>query len=224
MYIHLYYRLQFATEATADQVPVPTPSQCEYANTGEGSRLWNPAALFSLQVFHLHQPPHHPSQGSNPCRRLQISPCARLWGVITPVAASGAKPPMKLWSRAPAPAGGVFMPRLLRPPVPVAVGCPQGHRPLSHHPGTGCPIPHVGVQNPMMPSKTGTSAPGPALPLLRCGMWAITSTIQLLQKKGAYSLPQSPLMETPLLLHPSASAHFFHRLERDFSGGRQSLT
>lgn len=71
-----------------------------------------------------------------------------------------------------------------------------------HNPSGLCPVPTDVVLS---------RDPGPALTLLWGGMWAVTSTIQLLQKKEAHSFPQSPLMEPPPLLHPLASAHFFHR-------------
>lgn len=96
-------------------------------------------------------------------------------------------------------------------PVPIAAGCLQGLQSISRSWLT----PTHGAQPISFMSSTHwcplkhRSCPFPNLAV----GWEVSSNlhIELLQKKGAHSVPQSPLLEPPPLRHPLASAHFFHR-------------
>lgn len=158
-------RLRFATEASANPVPVPTRVSANMQTPGKDPVFEILLLCFPSKHFVFLSPLHHPRHGSNPCRRLQISPCARLRGVITPTAALGKKLPVNLLSPAPAPARGCLCPGCC---VPLAARCPQGHQPLHHRPGTGCPVPHVCGQSRWVPRKQVGQALGP--PRLCCSV------------------------------------------------------
>lgn len=186
-------------------MPVPTRVS---ANT----QTWGKAPVFEILLlcfpskhFVFLSPLHHPRHGSNACCRLQISPCARLQGVITPAAALGKKLPMKLLSQAPAPARGCLHPGCH---VPLAARCPWRHQPLHHRPGTGCPVPHICGQSWWVPPKQVGQALG--LPHLCCGV-------------GCHRDPPPLRSCLPATTASGAAglSTWLHRLERYFLGGSQ---
>lgn len=66
---------------------------------------------------------------------------------------------------------GLLVPQLLRPPIPIAAGVPAGTPATQPPPWPRMPHATCLCSEPTsMPSKTGSSGPGPALPLLRWGM------------------------------------------------------
>lgn len=196
-FTHAQHRLYFTTEATAQAVPIPTPSQWEYANTEEDSCLWNSTALFSLQAFPVHQPQFHlqlllHALNFAQCQAVDCKyPSCCLGGQSHQWSSHS----IRLLLPEVVPALATLSPKSARRDISQSA---DWHPDSVHNPPGLCPE----------PTYVQSIDPEPALTLLWDGMWAITSTVQLLQKKEAHSLPQSPLMELPPLLHPLASAHF----------------